>query len=329
MEKKYVLKVVRHDMTTRNHFKWGNVGDITVAPDWDPNPKCGGGLHGWLSGVGDIRCQDISESDGARWLVIEVEGEVVSLGGKVKFERGKTVFAGDMREAAAIVADLSGEQGSVIGIIRSGGDRSTVLGGCHSTLTGGNYSAVSGGDHSIVTGGDLSIVTGGEHSKVSGGDQSTVSGGYHSIVTGGDQSTVSGGDRSIVTGGDLSTVSGGNHSIVTGMDRSIVNGGNYSTVRGGAGSTVTGGVGSTLTGGKYSKVTGGNFSTLMGGEFSTLTGGEFSTVKGDNWSVLQLLYWDGRKRLVIAYVGEDGIKPNTPYRLNNDHQFEEVVTSEK
>ena len=289
MGKKYVLKVVRRNMTTRDHFKWGDVGDITVAPDWDPNPKCGGGLHGWLSGVGDLRCQNISDSDGARWLVIEVEGEVVSLGGKVKFERGKTVFAGDMREAAAVVANLSGEQGSVIGIIRSGGDRSTVLGGCHSTLTGGN--------HSIVTGGDHSIVTGREHSKVSGGDQSTVSGGYHSIVTGGDCSTVTGG--------------------------------NYSTVTGWAGSTLTGGVGSTVTGGNYSTVTGGNYSTVTGGEFSTVTGGEFSTVKGDNWSVLQLLYWDGRKRLVIAYVGEDGIKPNTPYRLNNDHQFEEVVTSEK
>jgi hypothetical protein len=27
-------------------FQWSEVGEWTEAPDWDPTPRCGGGLHG-------------------------------------------------------------------------------------------------------------------------------------------------------------------------------------------------------------------------------------------------------------------------------------------
>jgi hypothetical protein len=29
-----------------NNFKWNEIGEWTEAPDWDPAPRCGGGLHG-------------------------------------------------------------------------------------------------------------------------------------------------------------------------------------------------------------------------------------------------------------------------------------------
>ena len=212
MEKKYVLKVVRSDLTTRDGFKWGGVGETTVALDWDPTPECGSGLHGWLNGVGDIRCQSISESDDALWLALEVEGEVVDLGGKVKFEKAKTLYVGTMSEAATVVADLAGEQGPVIGITRSGGDGSTILGGYSSKVSGGSDSVVSGGEGSTVSGGEGSTVSGGDRSMVSGGSHSPASGRSHSTVSGGHWSTVSGGDRSTVSGGDESTVSGGDGS---------------------------------------------------------------------------------------------------------------------
>lgn len=32
-----------------------------------------------------------------------------------------------------------------------------------------------------------------------------------------------------------------------------------------------------------------------------------------------------RTRLATAYVGENGIKANTPYRLDENHQFKEVI----
>ena len=27
-------------------FQWNHIGEWTEAPDWDPTPECGGGLHG-------------------------------------------------------------------------------------------------------------------------------------------------------------------------------------------------------------------------------------------------------------------------------------------
>jgi hypothetical protein len=36
--------------------------------------------------------------------------------------------------------------------------------------------------------------------------------------------------------------------------------------------------------------------------------------------------WDGKRyRLVVAHVGEDGIKPNVAYRVGEDGKLAEVV----
>ena len=318
MSKSYVLKVVRSDMTTRNGFKWGGVGETTVAQDWAPTKECGNGLHGWLNGIGDISCQSISAEPGALWLTLEVDTlDVIDLSGKVKFPRALTLFMGSMIEAAVIVAEKANEQGPVIGITRSGGDRSTVSGGNRSMVSGGDRSTVSGGDDSTVSGGEGSTVSGGDRSMVSGGDSSTVSGGYRSTVSGGYRSTVSGGHLSMVSGGHLSMVSGGDDSTVSGGEGSTVSGGYRSTVSGGEGSTVSGGEGST--------VSGGDSSTVSGGYRSTVSGGYLSTVSGGDGSVLQITYYDARKHIATAYVGEKGIKPYTFYRLNSNHEFEEVT----
>ena len=60
-------------------------------------------------------------------------------------------------------------------------------------------------------------------------------------------------------------------------------------------------------------------STLTGGDYSTLTGGYRSTLTGDCRSTLIFLNWrNGRRRVLTAYVGENGVKPNVPYRANGD-----------
>lgn len=62
--KTYALKVVNPDMTTYRGFKWEGVGGTTTAPDWRADKLCGGGLHGWLNGVGDTRSSGISIEEG-------------------------------------------------------------------------------------------------------------------------------------------------------------------------------------------------------------------------------------------------------------------------
>ena len=82
------------------------------------------------------------------------------------------------------------------------------------------------------------------------------------------------------------------------------------------GSILTGGRDSTLTGGDGSTLTGGHGSILTGGHGSTLTGGHGSTLTGGDYSILCLSWRDGnRHRIVAAYVGEDGVKADTAYRL--------------
>jgi hypothetical protein len=123
-----------------------------------------------------------------------------------------------------------------------------------------------------------------------------------------------------LTGGDGSTLTGGHCSTLTGGDGSTLTGGHRSTLTGGHRSTLTGGDGSTLTGGHRSTLTGGDGSTLTGGHRSTLTGGHRSTL---------CIWWhDGtRRRLAVAYVGEGGIKPDTPYRIDDSGNFVEATWS--
>ena len=96
------------------------------------------------------------------------------------------------------------------------------------------------------------------------------------------------------------------------------------SLTGGNGSTLTGGDGSTLTGGNWSTLTGGYRSTLTGGDWSTLTGGYKSTLTGGNKSTLTWRIWDyyNYYRLITVYVGENGIKPNTAYKLVDNRAIE-------
>ena len=54
------------------------IGAEVVAPDWNPAPKCGGGLHGLLWGEGDGSL--LSWEPESKWLVVEAdEADVVKI----------------------------------------------------------------------------------------------------------------------------------------------------------------------------------------------------------------------------------------------------------
>jgi hypothetical protein len=60
--------------------------------------------------------------------------------------------------------------------------------------------------------------------------------------------------------------------------------------------------------------------------------GALGTLTGGNRSELRIRYWDNkaeRYRTVIAYVGEDGIEANVPYRLDDSNKFVRVETEEE
>jgi len=126
------------------------------APDWDPQPACGRGLHGWLNGQGDYTCQSFTEIDGAKWLILEVDN-FIDLVGKVKFQSCTVVHCGT-RQTATNYLLQAGISGPIIGVTVSGGPNSRVSGGDGSTVSGGPNSRVSGGDGSTVSGGTGSVL---------------------------------------------------------------------------------------------------------------------------------------------------------------------------
>ena len=101
-----VLKVVGPNGEGHGGFIWPiEVGATVEAPDWNPAPTCGHGLHGWLWGLGDLSAAGERALSGESvWLVLAVESvSVVDLGGKVKFPRARIAARGDKTTLASII----------------------------------------------------------------------------------------------------------------------------------------------------------------------------------------------------------------------------------
>ena len=89
--------------------------------------------------------------------------------------------------------------------------------------------------------------------------------------------------------------------------------------------TATAGNNGTATAGRYGTATAGSYGTATAGDGGTATAGRYGTATAGDPGTLVLRHWDGhRYRLVVGYVGENGIRPNTPYRLNAEGKFEEA-----
>ena len=128
-----VLRTCTADMrgvlTVSNHFVWPRSGPVS-APDWDPTPACGHGLHGLLWGGGSLALLE-AKTDSV-WVVAEVDAtSVVSLDGgdKVKFPSAVVVYSGAKDGAIDFVLahDPSKSNGScVYGTYGATGTRGTA-----------------------------------------------------------------------------------------------------------------------------------------------------------------------------------------------------------
>ena len=95
--------------------------------------------------------------------------------------------------------------------------------------------------------------------------------------------------------------------------------GNYGTSTSGDCGTSTSGYYGTSTSGDGGTSTSGDGGTSTSGYGGTSTSGYHGTsTSGDRGTLVLTRYVDGRRRLVVLYVGEDGILPNVPYGLDKD-----------
>ena len=138
-----VLKSVKENMASDYdpNFIYPQKG-LVEAKDWNPSKECGGGLHGWLWGVGDFSSK--VRSFKAKWLVIEVdENEIIDLVDKVKFRKGKVVFCGSFVNAYLFLLE------------RKPLNKKTITGDSgHAAATGdyGHAAATGNSGHAAATG---------------------------------------------------------------------------------------------------------------------------------------------------------------------------------
>lgn len=84
----------------------------------------------------------------------------------------------------------------------------------------------------------------------------------------------------------------------------------------GDGGTATAGDRGTATAGAFGKASVGDRGTATAGLLGTATAGIGGTATAGALGIVRIEWWDGKRvRLAIGYVGEDGILPDTPYRV--------------
>ena len=218
--KALVLRTCKPDMSSaRNGFRWPTEGPVE-APDWDPRPRCGGGLHGLLWGEGDGRL--LNWSDDARWLVVEVdEADPIDLDGKVKFPRGVVVHCGDRLSATAYLAERAPGRAITGGTATAGyagtataGDDGTATAGDRGTATAGDDGTATAGYAGTATAGYAGTATAGDAGTATAGDDGSATAGYAGTATAGDDGTATAGDRGTATAGYAGTATAGDRGTV-------------------------------------------------------------------------------------------------------------------
>ena len=79
--------------------------------------------------------------------------------------------------------------------------------------------------------------------------------------------------------------------------------------------------------GDQGTATAGELGTATAGTGGTATAGTGGTATAGTEGVIQIAYYDHatqRRRVAVGYIGEAGLKPGVPYRLNDKYEFEEL-----
>jgi hypothetical protein len=100
------LRTAALDGGSHNGFLWPReIGALVEAPDWDPAPKCGGGLHGIADGLGDWALMQGPADTDALWYVCGARrAEAVEIDGKVKVPRCVVLYVGAFAGAMEMIA---------------------------------------------------------------------------------------------------------------------------------------------------------------------------------------------------------------------------------
>jgi len=307
-----VVRTCNADMTSYNGFVWPKSG-VVEAKDFKDNKECGNGLHGWLWSVGDYSNR-IGDHD-RTWLVVEVEAsQIIQLKNKVKFRSGEVIYCGSWWQAFEIVRSRRPSQKLESSATGRLGHASATGDYGHASATGdyGHASATGDYGHASATGysGHASATGYSGHASATGdsGHASATGRLGHASATGysGHASATGDSGHASATGyyGHASATGYSGHASATGYSGHASATGDYGHA------SATGYSGHASATGYY-----GHASAT--GDYGIAAAlGYCSKVKSGSKGAIVASYYDSkaeRPRVLVGYVGEDGIKSDTWY----------------
>jgi hypothetical protein len=308
-----VLRTCDAEMKAYNRFQWPRIGPVK-CPDWSPEAVCGRGLHGLLWGEGDG--EQLNWNEGANWLVVRVlASDIVQLDRKVKFPAGEVVFCGDQNGATKyLLAAPEGRGRAISGAVVLAGRGEAATAGYKGTATAGYKGTATAGESGTATAGYKGTATAGESGTATAGNWGTATAGDWGTATAGNWGTATAGNWGTATAGNWGTATAGNWGTATAGESGTATAGNWGTATAGYKGTATAGESGTATAGNWGTATAGNWGTATAGNWGTATAGKDG--------VLCIKRWDGKRyRLVVGYVGEEGILADKYYRLDDAGKF--------
>ena len=134
-----------------------------------------------------------------------------------------------------------------------------------------------------------------------------------------------GGD--VATAGDYGTAAAGYRGTATAGYGGTATAGNRGTATAGYVGTATAGDYGTATAGDYGTATAGDYGTATAGNRGTATAGDYGTATAAYRGTITIKWRDAkacRSRLAVGYIGENGLKPNVKYKLDDNGNFIEA-----
>ena len=329
----HVLRSCTNKLTSKGGFQWPESG-MVGCKDWNSNPVCGGGLHGWLRGVGNLSASPYTDPANHKWLVVRVlESDIVRVtengGGKVKFPQGKVVFVGNLKEAVEKLATLEDIVNlPVIGKIHHTGK--------HGKSISGDYGHSTSGDTGKSTSGDCGKSTSGDYGKSTSGDYGKSTSGYCGKSTSGDYGQSTSGYRGHSTSGDYGQSTSGDYGqSISGSYRGHSTSGDYGqstseyrghSTSGDYGQSISGYYGQSISGYRGNSTSGDYGQSISGYRGQSISGDRGQVKAGmEGLLILRAQSLGGKQLLLSGQIGKDALKPNVFYTSSKDFKsFKEV-----
>ena len=125
-----------------------------------------------------------------------------------------------------------------------------------------------------------------------------------------------------VLAGYKGTATAGDYGKATAGFGGTANVGDWGTANAGEGGTATAGYNGTANAGFGGTATAGIWGKATAGDYGTVNALDYGTANAGIGGKISIDYWDGtRSRTKGGYIGEDGLEPNTPYKLDETFNF--------